>query len=51
MKITITQSKAKELLEAKLLHFFCVCAENATYEQFYRAIAMILKDLMAQHLW
>ena len=49
MKITITQSKAKELLEAKLLHFFGVSAENATYEQFYRAIAMILKDLMAQY--
>ncbi len=49
MKITITQSKAKELLEAKLLHFFGVNAEKATYEQFYRAIAMILNDLMAQY--
>lgn len=48
MKISISQSKAKELLEGKLLHFFGVDAKTATYEQFYRAIAMICKELMAE---
>lgn len=47
MQYTLTESKAKELIEAKLLHFFGVAPENATYDHFYRAAAMILKDIMA----
>ena len=45
---TLTQAAAKELLENKLLHYFGVTADTATYDQFYRAIAMILKEIMAQ---
>ena len=48
MKPMLTQTQAKDLLENRLLHYFGVTAENATYDQFYRAIAMILKDQMAQ---
>ena len=48
MKKTLTQTAAKELLENKLLHYFGVTASNATYDQFYRAIAMILNEIMAQ---
>ena len=48
MKFSISETQAKELLENKLLHFFGVSASSATYEQFYRAIAMILNEYMAQ---
>ena len=48
MKKPLTQTQAKDLLENKLLHYFGVTAQNATYDQFYRAIAMILKDILAQ---
>ena len=36
----------KEMLENRLLHFFGVSTTNATNEQYYRAIAMILRDMM-----
>ncbi len=48
MKNTLSEAQAKTLLENKLLHFFGVPAKDATYEQFYRAIALILVDIMAQ---
>lgn len=48
MNFSLSQTQAKELLEGKLLHFFGVTAQTATYEQFYRAVAMILKELMAK---
>ena len=48
MNYKLTKRQAKEMLENKLLHFFGVSAENATYEQFYKAIAMILRDMMGQ---
>ena len=48
MKKTVSKAAAKEMLELKLLHYFGVTAENATYEQFYRAIALILKDRMSR---
>ena len=46
MKNPLTKAEAKELLEAKLLHYFGVSADGASYDQFYRAIAMILKDVL-----
>ncbi|MBR5411179.1 MAG: glycogen/starch/alpha-glucan phosphorylase [Clostridia bacterium] len=49
MKNPLTKAEAKELLEAKLLHYFGVSADGASYDQFYRAIAMILKDLLAKY--
>ncbi len=48
MKNPLTKAQAKEQLESKLLHYFGVSAEGASYDQLYRAIAMILKDLMAK---
>ena len=47
MDYRLTKAKAKELLENKLSHFFGVDASTATYEQLYRAVAMILNDMMA----
>ncbi len=48
MKNLLSEAQAKSLLENKLLHFFGVSADDATYEQFYRAIALILVDIMAK---
>ncbi len=48
MNYKLTKRQAKELLENKLLHFFGISTENATYEQYYKAIAMITRDMMAQ---
>ncbi len=48
MKYSLTVKQAKEMLDNKLLHFFGVNPENATVEQFYRAIAMLVRDMMAQ---
>ena len=42
MNYKLTKKQAKEMLENKLLHFFGVSTHNATNEQYYRAIAMIL---------
>ena len=46
-KKALTKAQAKELLDQKLLHIFGVTAQNASYEHFYRAIALILKDILA----
>ena len=46
MNYKLTKKQAKEMLENRLLHFFGVSTQNATNEQYYRAIAMILRDMM-----
>ncbi|MBE6747954.1 MAG: glycogen/starch/alpha-glucan phosphorylase [Ruminococcaceae bacterium] len=46
MNYKLTKKQAKEMLENRLLHFFGVSTENASYEQYYRAVAMILRDMM-----
>ena len=48
MNYKLTKSQAKDMLEKKLLHFFGISTENATYEQYYKAVAMIVRDMMAQ---
>ncbi len=48
MKKSLTKAQAKQLLDQKLLHYFGVTAETATYDHFYRAIALILKDLLSK---
>ncbi len=48
MNYSLSKSKAKDLIENKLSHFFGVSSENASYEQYYRAIAMILTELMGR---
>ena len=48
MNYHLTKKKTKELIEAKLSHFFGVSVENATFEHYYRAISMIVRDMMAE---
>ena len=44
----MSKAKAKQAVENKLSHFFGVSPKNATYEQYYRSVAMILNELMAK---
>ena len=48
MNYALSKKKAKELLEAKLSHFMGVSPEEATDEQYYKAIALILRDMMSE---
>ncbi len=47
MNYKLTKTQAKELIENKLLHFFGVSTDEASYNQYYKAVAMILRDMMA----
>ena len=47
MNYALSKKKAKELLTAKLSHFMGVTPEEATDEQYYKAIALIVRDLMS----
>ena len=46
MNYSLTKNQAKDLISGKLSHFFGVSTEDATDEQYYRAVALIVKDLM-----
>lgn len=46
MDIKLTKSQFKELLKNKLSHFFGVTPEEATDEHYYRAIAIILREML-----
>ncbi len=46
MKFSLTKAQAKEQIEAKLSHFYGVSADEATNEQFYKAVAMIVREMM-----
>lgn len=48
MNYALSKKKAKELLSAKLSHFMGVTPDEATDEQYYKAIALILRDMMSQ---
>ena len=48
MNYALSKKKAKELLSAKLSHFMGVSPEEATDEQYYKAIALILRDMMSR---
>ena len=48
MDYSLTKKRAKELIENKLSHFFGLSHETASYEHFYRAVALILRDMMAE---
>lgn len=48
MNYRLTKAQAKELLENKLSHFIGVEPHNATNEQYYKAVALVLRDLMSQ---
>lgn len=46
MKIFSSKEQAKAALTEKLSHFFGISIEDATYDQVYKATAMIVKDLI-----
>ncbi len=48
MNYSLTKAQAKELIEAKLSHFIGVSPEEATNEQFYKAVVYIVRDMMAK---
>ncbi len=48
MDYSLTKQAAAELITAKLSHFFGVTPDEANYEQFYKAIAMITRDMLRQ---
>ena len=48
MNYKLTKKEAKELIESKLSHFFGVSPEEATYEHYYKAVALIVRDMMIQ---
>lgn len=46
MKYDLTKKQAKKLIEAKLSHFMGISPEDASNEHFYRAVALILKEML-----
>ncbi len=48
MNYSLTKKQAKELVESKLSHFIGVNPNEATNEQFYKAIVLIVRDMMSQ---
>ncbi|MBQ7117051.1 MAG: glycogen/starch/alpha-glucan phosphorylase [Clostridia bacterium] len=46
MNYSLTKKQAKELITGKLSHYFGVSAEEATDEQYYKSVALIVRDLM-----
>ena len=46
MKYSLTKKEAKDLVSAKLSHYFGVSTEEATDEQFYKAVSLVVKELM-----
>lgn len=48
MKTAISTTQAKKLISDKLSHFFGVSPDVATDEQFYKAVAMIVRDELSK---
>jgi glycogen phosphorylase len=46
MGYNISKKEFKALLKGKLSHFFGVTPEEATYEHYYKAIAIILREML-----
>ena len=46
MNYSLTKKQAKDLISGKLSHYFGVGTNEATNDQYYQAVAMIVKDLM-----
>ncbi len=47
MNYNLTREQAKDLISSKLSHFLGVTPEEATYEHYYKAVAIILRDMMS----
>ena len=50
MNYNLTKKQAKELISGKLSHYFGVSASEATDEQYYKAVALIVRELMHEGL-
>ena len=50
MNYSLTKKEAKELISGKLSHYFGVTTEEATDEQYYKAVALIVRELMKNGL-
>ncbi len=48
MKSAISVTQAKKLITDKLSHFFGVSPKDATDEQYYKAVAMIVRERLSQ---
>ena len=48
MKTTISTAQAKKLITDKLSHFFGVSPKDASDEQYYKAVAMIIRDRLSE---
>ena len=46
MTYRLTKTQAKQLISDKLSHFFGVSTDEATDDQFYKAVALVTNDLM-----
>ena len=47
-KSKLTPSEVRELIIAKLSHNFSVTPQDATDEHYYKAVALVLRDIMRQ---
>ncbi len=48
MNYSLTSTQVKELIVNKLSHFFGVSPQEATYEHYYKAVAMIIRDMLTK---
>ena len=48
MKSTLSVTQTKKLITDKLSHFFGVSPDDATDEQFYKAVSMIVRDKLSE---
>ncbi len=46
MNYSLTKKQAKDLISGKLSHYFGVSVQEATNEQYYKAVALIVRELM-----
>ena len=46
MKYALTKKQAQDLITKNLSHYFGVTPEDATYEQYYKSVAMITREMM-----
>ena len=44
----LTPNEARELILAKLSHNFGIAPGEATYEHYYKAVALVVMDLMRE---
>ncbi len=50
MNYSLTKKEVKELISGKLSHYFGVSTQEATDEQYYKAVALVVRELMHQGL-